>query len=78
MAIKKILLEELDKSDKDEIQSMIDDSLDDFKSDLSKEIQKAIESNETEDTVREIVSKVFEEYHKVLWQRRGRWSGALK
>lgn len=78
MSLTKILSEELNKTDKDEIESMIDDMLEDYKDELEEEVREMIEDTDTEDMIKQYIADAFEQYHQTLWQRRGRWSGAIK
>lgn len=78
MSLTKLLSEELNKSDKDEIESMIDDMLEDYKNDLEEDVREMIEGSDTESMVKQYIADAFEQYHQTLWQRRGRWSGAIK
>lgn len=77
MSIRKIFLEELNKADKSDIESMIKDMLDDFDDDVKDDVRKMIEDNDTERMVRDYIQHAMEQYHKVLWQRRSNWSGAI-
>lgn len=74
MPISKLLLEELSKSDESDIRSMIKSELDTS----LKDIEKKLDDKEMEKMISDIVSDMFERYHKILWQRRNYWSGAIK
>jgi len=65
--LKKLLIEELTRSDENFIKSEIDDRIDD-----------SLDSTEYEDRVREITTEVIEDLFKVLWQRRSSWRGGIK
>lgn len=77
MSLSRILKEELNKTDKKEIESIVQDILDDFESDMNDEMRKMIEDTDTEDMIRDYIQDSLEQYHKVLWQRRSNWSGAI-
>lgn len=70
----KLLKEELTKTDENSIKRIIRSEIDDS----LKDIKKQLEEKQMEDMISEVVSEMLEKYHKVMWQRRKYWSGAIK
>lgn len=69
-----LLKEELTRTDENDIKRMIKSELDDS----LKDIEKKLENKEMEAMISEVVADMLEQYHKVMWQRRKYWSGAIK
>ncbi len=84
--IKKRLNEEFTKSDKKEIQKMIDSSFDDLvrDSNFEKKVENIVKSNmkiqgnkKLEKEITEITKNVITQLYRVLWVRRNFWKNSI-
>lgn len=84
--IKKRLNEEFNKTEKKEIQKMIDSSFDDLVRDSSfeKKVEKIVKSNmkvqgntKLEKEITDITKNVITQLYRVLWVRRNFWKNSI-
>lgn len=84
--IKQRLDEELNKSDKNEIQKMIDSSIDDLVKDTKfvKKVEKLVKDNMKisgnkglENEITDISKEVITQLFRVLWVRRNFWKNGI-
>lgn len=76
--LRKLLIEELSRDDKNEIEDIIDDKLSDYDDDVKDIFYEELESTDSEDVVKEISVDTLEQLFKTLWQRRSSWRGGVK
>jgi len=79
--LKRIIREELSKSDMDRVKSAArketKDGIKDLKGDLSDLIKKELKGKEHEDRIEEIVTNVILSLYKTLWIKRSFWKDTL-
>ena len=80
--LKKLLREELTKTDKDQVGVIVRKEIKDSEKDLTKrvgdEVKKQLKSNATQKEIIKITADVIENLFKLLWIRRSAWVGSLK
>ena len=80
--LKKLLREELTKTDKDQVGVIVRKEIKDSEKDLTKrvgdEVKKQLKSNATQKEIIKITADVIENLFKLLWVRRSAWVGPLK
>lgn len=80
--LKKLLREELTKTDKNEISSIARKEIKDSEKSLTKriedEVRKQLKSGTNEKQIKKIISNTLEEFYKLMWVRKQWWKGQIE
>ncbi len=80
--LKKLLREELTKTDKSEISTLVRKEIKDSEKDLNRrvetEVRKQLKSGTNEKEIKKIASDIIVEFVKTLWVRKSFWSNIIQ